>query len=221
MLDRLELERALWARGLRRIAGTDEAGRGPLAGPVVAAAAMFPEEWIERGLPGELEGLNDSKQLGEGARERFYEILTSDPRVRWAIEIVPPAVIDEINILRASLRAMAAACARLGVAPDHVLVDGNKVFGHTPPQTAVVKGDARSQSVAAASVLAKVARDRLMVAYDVEFPGYGFAVHKGYPTPAHLAALERLGPCAIHRMSFAPLRREARETDFLSSLGSG
>jgi len=219
--DRLELERALLARGCRRVAGTDEAGRGPLAGPVVAAAVMFPAEWLAQGLPAPLEELNDSKQLRESAREAFYEALTQDPRVSWAIEIVPPGVIDDINILQASLRGMAAACARLGVAPDHVLVDGNKVFGHSPPQTAVVKGDARSQSVAAASVLAKVARDRLMVAHDAEFPGYGFAIHKGYPTPAHLAALERLGPCPIHRRSFAPLRRDPRETTFLDLLRGG
>ena len=184
----------------------DEAGRGPLAGPVVAAAVIFPKAWAEAGLPDALCGLNDSKQLSEIQRERFYEFLMGCAEVEKGIASLEPGVIDEINILQATHRAMNLALGQLRPAAEHVLVDGNHVKSIVLPQTALVKGDSRSYSIAAASVLAKVTRDREMVRSDARWPGYGFAVHKGYPTPQHLAALQSQGPCPIHRKSFAPVR---------------
>ena len=204
--DRLEHERAAVARGVSLLAGLDEAGRGPLAGPVVAAAVMFPVEWLRGEFPAELAKLNDSKQLTEAQREAYFAFLTTHAEVRFAIASVDAAVIDRINILQATHRAMNDALAQLTPPPAHVLVDGLRVKSLRLPQTALVKGDARSYSIAAASVLAKVTRDRLMREFDREFPGYGFAAHKGYGTAAHLAAIARLGPCAIHRRSFAPLK---------------
>jgi ribonuclease HII len=211
--DRFRFERALRLRGIVRIAGVDEAGRGPLAGPVVAAAAILPVAWIEAGLPAALQGLDDSKQLTAAQRERFYQVLTTHPSIRFAVAAVEPAEIDRLNILRATHRAMAGAIEQLVPAPEHLLVDGLPVPGLRWPQTAVVKGDALSYSIAAASVLAKVTRDRRMIAYEQAHPGYGFAQHKGYPTPAHLDALRRLGPCPIHRRSFEPVR--ARQLELL------
>ncbi len=210
-IDRFEFERALVLRGCARIAGVDEAGRGPLAGPVVAAAVIFPPAWIDGGLPDTLAGLNDSKQLTAPQRERFFAVLTSLPEIRHAIAEADAAVIDSINILQATHQAMNAALAALTPAPAHVLVDGLEVRSLRWPQTPLVKGDSRSFSIAAASVLAKVTRDRQMLDYDRQFPGYGFAQHKGYGTAQHLAALARLGPTPIHRRSFAPLRQPAPE----------
>ena len=206
-IDRFAFERAHVAHGRVRIAGVDEAGRGPLAGPVVAAAVYFPIAWIRAGVPTELTGLNDSKQLSASQRERFFQTLTTLPEVRFAIAEADAATIDAINILQATHQAMNAALAALAPAPEHALVDGLFVASLRWPQTALVKGDARSFSIAAASVLAKVTRDRQMVAYDRQFPGYSFAQHKGYGTAQHLAALARLGPCPIHRRSFAPVRQ--------------
>lgn len=204
--DRFLPERELLAQGLTRLAGVDEAGRGPLAGPVVAAAVMFPARWFIVGIPGALRALNDSKQLTERRREAFFEILTDHREIVFALARVEPAEIDALNILQATHRAMNAALAQLRPQPQHALVDGLRVKSLIRPQTPLVRGDARSYSIAAASVLAKVTRDRLMVAADAEWPGYGFARHKGYGTPAHLAALAALGPCPLHRRSFAPLR---------------
>ena len=210
-IDRFAFERAHVAHGRVRIAGVDEAGRGPLAGPVVAAAVYFPIAWIRARVPTALTGLNDSKQLSASQRERFFQTLTTLPEVRYAIAEVDVATIDAINILQATHQAMNAALAALAPAPEHALVDGLFVASLRWPQTALVKGDARSFSIAAASVLAKVTRDRQMLAYDRQFPGYGFAQHKGYGTAQHLAALVRLGPCPIHRRSFAPVRQAERE----------
>ena len=210
-IDRFEFERALALRGCARIAGVDEAGRGPLAGPVVAAAVIFPAVWIDGGLPDALKGLNDSKQLTAGQRERFFTVLTSLREIRYAIAAADASVIDAINILQATHQAMNNALAALAPAPEHVLVDGLEVRSLRWPQTPLVKGDSRSFSIAAASVLAKVTRDRQMLDYDRQFPGYGFAQHKGYGTAQHLAALARLGPTPIHRRSFAPLRQTDRE----------
>ena len=204
-VDRLESERALLHGGLTRIAGVDEAGRGPLAGPVVAAVVSFPVEWIGDGLPADLEGLNDSKQLTCAQRDEFFETLTAG-RIQFGIGTADAGTIDAINILQATHRAMNQALAQLWPAPEHVLVDGLPVRSMRFPQTALIKGDARSFSVAAASVLAKVIRDRLMLEYDRQFPAYGFAKHKGYGTTRHLAALAEHGPCPIHRRSFAPLK---------------
>jgi ribonuclease HII len=205
-LDRLEFERDLWSRKFTSVAGVDEAGRGPLAGPVVAAAVILPATWAYGGFDERLTELNDSKQLTEAQRENFFTIITTHPDLRYAIAIVDAATIDRINILQATHRAMNEALAKLQPQPQHVLVDGRLVKSMTLPQTALVKGDSRSYSIAAASVLAKVTRDRMMLEFDAKFPGYGFAIHKGYGVPQHLAAIQKLGPCPIHRMSFAPLK---------------
>lgn len=203
--DRLEWERALWESGCRVVAGVDEAGRGPLAGPVVAAAVVLPWEWGRDGIPDPYVGLDDSKKLSARARDGFFGLLTSDPRLRFAIVEASAQVIDRINILAATHQAMNEAVGLLAPGPSHVLVDGLKVPSLRWPQTAIVGGDGRSYSIAAASVLAKVTRDRIMAEAEARHPGYGFARHKGYPTPGHLAALSRLGPCELHRRSFAPV----------------
>jgi ribonuclease HII len=201
-----EFELTLWQQGVLRVAGVDEAGRGPLAGPVVAAAAILPARWAAVGLPAELEGLNDSKQLTEAQRERFFEFLSTCGEVEFAVAQMDAAQIDAINILQATHRAMNEALAQLRPLPPHALVDGRPVRTLRVPQTALVKGDARSFSIAAASVLAKVTRDRLMRAYHVRFPQYGFDTHKGYGTAQHLAAIAKFGACPIHRLTFAPLK---------------
>jgi ribonuclease HII len=209
--DRLQFEQELWLRKFTLVAGVDEAGRGPLAGPVVAAAVILPSTWANSGLDSRLVDLNDSKQLTETQRENFFQILTTHPDLLYSIAIVDAATIDRINILQATHCAMKEALAQLQPQPQQVLVDGRPVKSMTLPQTALVKGDSRSYSIAAASVLAKVTRDRMMLEYEVKFPGYGFAVHKGYGVPQHLAAIEKLGPCPIHRMSFAPLKSKQTE----------
>jgi ribonuclease HII len=209
--DRFEFERVLWRQSVARVAGVDEAGRGPLAGPVVAAAAILPPRWSESGLPAGLAGLNDSKQLTEAQREQFFEFLTACAEIEFAIAAVDAGVIDEINILQATHRAMNDALTQLNPLPPHALVDGRPVKTLCVPQTAIVKGDARSYSIAAASVLAKVTRDRLMREFHTKFPEYGFAEHKGYGTAKHLAAIAAHGACPIHRRSFAPLKTIERE----------
>lgn len=204
--ERLHFERRLYRSGARRLAGVDEAGRGPLAGPVVAAAVILPEEWVLHGLPPDLAGLNDSKQLSPVQRERYFIELTAHPGVRFAVARVEPDEIDRLNILRATHQAMLRALRGLTPAPDHILVDGRPVPGLPATQTALIRGDTRSYSIAAASVLAKVTRDRSMIEYDRRYPAYGFGRHKGYPTPEHLARLQQYGPCPIHRRSFLPVR---------------
>jgi ribonuclease HII len=211
--NRLGFERELWAQGTTLVAGVDEAGCGPLAGPVVAGAVVFPHGWLEAGLDTRLRGLNDSKQLTEEQREKYFAVITSHPEIRFGIAVVEVEVIDQINILQAAHRAMHLALAQLEPAAQHVLVDGRPVKSLRIPNTPLVKGDARSYSIAAASVLAKVTRDRLMAAYDAQFPGYGFAEHKGYGTPQHLAAIAERGACAIHRKSFSPFRVTEVEVD--------
>ena len=207
LINSFEFEQPLWQSGVTRIAGVDEAGRGPLAGPVVAAAAILPSRWADAGLPAELAGLNDSKQLTEAQREKYFEFLTACAEIEFAIAAVDAGVIDEINILQATHRAMNDALAQLSPLPPHALVDGRPVKTLRVPQTAIVKGDARSYSIAAASVLAKVTRDRLMLEFHAQFPEYGFAEHKGYGTAKHLAAIAQHGACPIHRRSFAPLKQ--------------
>jgi len=211
LIDRFEFERALWGRRTLRVAGVDEAGRGPLAGPVVAAAAILPAKWGETGLPLELQGLNDSKQLTPLQREGFFAFLTVCGEVEYAVAQIDSVQIDEINILRATHRAMNDALAQLRPPPEHALVDGRPVKTMRVPQTAIIQGDARSYSIAAASVLAKVTRDRLMLEFDRQWPAYGFAGHKGYGTARHLAAIAAHGPCPIHRKSFAPLKPKESE----------
>ena len=197
----LRRERELWDSGLTRIAGVDEAGVGPLAGPVVAAAVVFP--------PGVgIQGVNDSKQLTPIRRaELAVEIRAT--AAACCVVAVEPDEIDRINILRASLEAMRRAVAGLGLEPEHVLVDARRIPGVTAPQEPIVKGDAKCHAIAAASILAKTERDALMLRYDAEYPGYGFAEHKGYPTESHRDAIRRLGPCRIHRMSFTLLPARA------------
>lgn len=205
---RFRYERELLARGVDLVAGVDEAGRGPLAGPVVAAAVIFPKDWVVNGLPRALWGLNDSKQLTAEEREAFFTRLTTRTEIRYAIAWSDHTLIDEINILQATFRAMNDALAKLEVRPAHVLVDGNQRSSVHWAQTPVIDGDAKSYSIAAASVLAKVTRDRMMVEYDKAWPHYGFAEHKGYSTERHLAALAQFGPCPLHRRSFAPIKPE-------------
>src|SRR3954469_4569324 len=215
---RLSHECELWQKGVSLVAGTDEAGCGPLAGPVVAAAVIFPNTWLEAGLYRKLRGLNDSKQLDPEQREKFYEIITTHPEIRYTIATVDVEMIDRINIRQAAWRAMNIALDQLQPRPEHVLVDGLRIKWLSYAQTALVDGDAKSYSIAAASVLAKVTRDRLMHEMDRMYPGYGFAEHKGYSTPRHYEAIARLGPCAIHRKSFSPFRPPApiqTDLDFL------
>ena len=210
LIDRFEFERMLWSQSVVRVAGVDEAGRGPLAGPVVAAAAILPPRWAQTGLPAELSGLNDSKQLSETQREKYFTFLTGCDEIEFGVALVSAAVIDQINILQATHRAMNDALGQLSPLPPHALVDGRPVKTLRVPQTAIVKGDARSYSIAAASVLAKVTRDRLMRELSAQFPEYGFAEHKGYGTAKHLAAIAKHGACPIHRQTFAPLKPSAQ-----------
>jgi ribonuclease HII len=186
--------------GAKIVAGIDEAGRGPLAGPVVAAAAILPENFRHKTL-------NDSKQLTEQQREEIYAELTANPEFHWAVGVSDVDVIDHYNILRATWRAMQLALDALTVRPDHALVDGLRAPLIGVTQTAIVKGDAKSFSIAAASVMAKVTRDRMMLTIHEQFPNYNFARHKGYGTPEHLAALDQYGPSPVHRRSFAPVRQ--------------
>lgn len=209
--DRFLHERSLATQGRQRIAGVDEVGRGPLAGPVVAAAVVLPPAMLRDGLPASLAGLNDSKQLTPARRERLFAALHDQGEIRFGLGQIEPDEIDRLNILRATHRAMSLALEALPETPDHLLIDGLPVPGLAGRQTALVKGDSLSFSIAAASVLAKVTRDRLMDRYDEVHPGYGFRQHKGYPTRAHLEAIRRLGPCAIHRRSFAPFRQTQLE----------
>lgn len=189
------------ARGYRTVAGVDEAGRGPLAGPVVAAAVVLPAGFSRAEI-------RDSKVLSAKAREAAFSLVTSHA-VAFAVALATPEEIDRINILQASFLAMRRAVEKLKPVPDFLFIDGNRPIpagGGTPwkeiPQEAIVSGDSRCATVSAASILAKVSRDRMMVEYDRLYPGYGFASHMGYPTRAHLAALRLLGPTPIHRKTF-------------------
>jgi len=193
----LTRERELWASGLLRIAGVDEAGVGPLAGPVVAAAVIFPQGF---GLP----GVDDSKKLTP-ERRATLAIAIRESAFAFSVALVEPDEIDRINVYQATLAAMGRAVDGLSVRPQHVLVDARRIPGCDLPQEAIIRGDAHCHAIAAASILAKTTRDALMRRYDDEFPGYGFADHKGYPTEAHRDAIRRLGPCAIHRLSFTLL----------------
>ncbi|MBV6498897.1 MAG: Ribonuclease HII [Prosthecobacter sp.] len=194
----LDHENALRAAGYRIVVGIDEAGRGPLAGPVSVAAVILPPDFDH-------DLLNDSKQLTEKRRERLYEEITMREDILWHAEMVGVEEIDRINILQATWLGMRRCAQALKPRPDAALIDGRPVRNFPIHQVALVKGDSLSHSIAAASIIAKVRRDRLMVKLADRYPGYGFEVHKGYPTPAHQAALKRLGPCPEHRRSFAPV----------------
>ena len=188
------LEQSLIEKGYTFVCGVDEAGRGPLCGPVVAAAVILP-------LGLEIEGLNDSKKLSEKKREALFNII-KEKAVAYAIAEVSPKEIDEINILNASMLAMRRAVEALPVKADFALIDGNCSRGFEIPTETVVKGDAKSYSIAAASILAKVTRDRGCIELDKEYPQYGIAKHKGYPTKDHMDAVRKYGPAPIYRMSF-------------------
>jgi len=190
-------ERDVWAAGRRRIAGIDEAGRGPLAGPITAAAVVLAEP---------VPGVNDSKLLSEKRREALFEELMAGPHA-IGVEVIEAAIIDANGIQPANYAAMAQAMGQLDPPPDFLLVDGFAIRGCSVPQNPIVKGDRRSQSIAAASIIAKVTRDRIMRELDVQYPQYGFARHKGYGTRAHIEALRQHGPCDAHRKSFAPIRK--------------
>lgn len=193
-----EPERRLHADGHAPVAGIDEAGRGPLAGPVVAAAVILPPDFPT-------DGLDDSKRLTAAARDRHYERLTGEPAVIWSVAVVEADEIDRLNILRATHEAMRRAVLALRTPARHALIDGLPVHPFPIAHTALVGGDALSLSIAAASVLAKVTRDRLMAEHACTWPAYGFDQHKGYATAAHLASLRAHGPCPIHRRSFSPV----------------
>ncbi len=198
----LELEEALMSEGWGAVAGVDEAGRGPLAGPVMAAAVILPRGFEHRFL-------DDSKKLREKLRVSLYEELTCDPRVVWASASASVEEIDEFNIWRATQMAAARALSALWSAADIALVDGRPMGGLPVPHRAVVKGDGLSLSIAAASVIAKVERDRLMADVALEYPEYGFEIHKGYGTRRHLEYLHRYGVTPIHRRSFRPVAERA------------
>jgi ribonuclease HII len=205
----LRFERECWAQGWRRVAGVDEAGRGPLAGPVVAAAVVFTREAAEAGAAGPLAGVRDSKQVAPDARERLFRLLHDLPGVEIGIGSADVEEIDRLNILRATHAAMARAVNALPSLPDHILVDGLPVRGLPCASTPIVSGDALSFSIAAASIVAKVFRDALMCELDRLYPQYGFARHKGYGTSDHIQALFEFGPSPAHRRSFRPVREAA------------
>ncbi len=194
----LRYERELWDQGLDHVAGVDEAGVAPLAGPVVAAACILPHDFKPRGI-------DDSKKLDAQEREALEPLIQREA-IAWAVGIADVSEIDRLNIYHASLLAMRRAVVALAVRPQFLLVDARKVPEIDIPQRGIVHGDALSLAIAAASILAKTFRDRLLAGLDLLHPGYGFASHKGYPTPEHFSALERLGACPIHRRSFAPVR---------------
>lgn len=186
-------------RQAARIAGVDEAGRGPLAGPVAVAAVI-----LDPAHP--IDGLADSKQLSEKRREQLFPLILQHS-LACSIVCVEAAEIDRVNILQATLLGMTRALEALAIVPTQALIDGNRLPKSLPcPARTIIGGDASETAISAASILAKVTRDHILVDYDARWPGYGFAQHKGYPSPAHLAALQRLGPCPEHRRSFAPVR---------------
>lgn len=184
-----------YSRGCNLIAGIDEAGRGPLAGPVVAACVILPKDCL-------IEGLNDSKKISEKKREKLYDEITSKA-ISWGVGIMGSNVIDDVNILNATRQAMKEAINNLSTKPDFILIDAEKrVDTNGIPYLPIVKGDALSVSIAAASIVAKVTRDRMMCEFDKEFPEYGFAKHKGYGTKIHIEAIKKHGPCMLHRNTF-------------------
>lgn len=189
-----EKENKLFDMGYTLIAGVDEAGRGPLAGDVYAAACILPADCL-------IEGLNDSKKLSEKKREKLYDEITQTA-ASWAVATASVAEIDELNILNATHLAMNRAIDKLGILPDYVLVDGNSMRGLLLPYETVIGGDALSVSIAAASILAKVSRDRYICEMAAQYPEYGFEKHKGYGTKVHVEALKQYGPCPLHRTTF-------------------
>ncbi|MEN7973806.1 MAG: ribonuclease HII [Verrucomicrobiota bacterium] len=211
MPDVLLYEKEAWASGFLRLAGIDEAGRGPLAGPVVAAALIFDPEYIKAELEPTFGRLTDSKAMTETSREEYFEILTGSEFTSIGIGVIDAEEIDRINILKATHKAMAAAAAQID--PQFALVDGLPVKGLPCDSRSIVKGDALSISISAASIIAKVTRDRILVELDAEYPEYGFARHKGYGTRRHLDALKEHGAISAHRKTFRPVA-ELNQLDF-------
>ena len=206
----LQFERQAWAQGYSRLAGVDEAGRGPLAGPVVAAAVVFERSFLEAEQYGVLLGVDDSKKLSAAQREHFCLLLAQSASLSFGVGVADVEEIDRLNILRATHLAMARALQALVPLPDYALVDGLPVKGLPCKSLAIVRGDARCLSIAAASIMAKVSRDRMMLDLDRQYPVYGFARHKGYGTRAHLEALLQHGPSPVHRSSFRPVQEAIR-----------
>jgi ribonuclease HII len=199
-----ELERRLWGEGISSIAGVDEAGRGPLAGPVIAAALIF-SPTLSSKLQQQLARLNDSKKLSLRVREELFEVITTEPKICWAVGEASVEEIGDLNILRATHLAMRRALLALQHTPEHALVDGLSVPHLPVPHTPVIGGDTLSLTIAAASVVAKVTRDRIMEELHRDFPRYGFHQHRGYATREHLARLRQYGPCQHHRRGFKPI----------------
>jgi len=193
-----DYENALLSRGVRFICGVDEVGRGPLAGPVVAGAVILNPDIM-------IDGLNDSKQLTENQREKLAVMIERNA-LAYAVHFVDPKVIDEVNIYQASKLAMIEAIKKLSIVPEHILSDAMPLQEAGVPYTAIIKGDTLSASIAAGSIIAKVARDHFMVEMANHYPGYGFEKHKGYPTKAHIEALKSLGTTPIHRKTYKPVR---------------
>lgn len=206
----LQFERQAWGQGAGFLAGVDEAGRGPLAGPVVAAAVVFDRDFLEAEQYGVLREITDSKCLSESKREELFAFLSGNSAVRFSVGESSVEEIDRINILKATHQAMARALQGLSPAPDCALVDGLPVPGLSCRSIPIVRGDSRSLSIAAASIVAKVTRDHRMLSLDTKYPSYGFSRHKGYGTKAHLQALLEHGPCPEHRLSFRPVREVIR-----------
>ncbi len=204
-------EKKLWKKGYKRVACLDEAGRGPLSGPVVAAAVMIKIPNFKFQIPKSLKEVKDSKQLTPKKREEFYRVLTNPPaggpQIEWGIGRVSEKVIDKINILEATKLAMKRAIKRFKRKPDFLILDGNFKINLSIPQKSIIKADEKVFSCAAASILAKVWRDRLMLRYHKKYPRYGFDKHKGYPTKYHFKMLKKYGPCVIHRKSFKPVEK--------------
>ena len=202
----LQVEKNLWKKGYRRVVGLDEAGRGPLAGPVMAGAVViigrsdlpiFKNFWRS-----DLRNIKDSKKLSAKKREYFYKILTKHPQIKWGIGRVSQKVIDKINILEATKLAMKRALQKFKKKPDFLILDGKMELDLPISQKSIIKADEKVFSCAAASILAKVSRDRIMMKYHKKYPRYQFNIHKGYPTKSHYRLLRRYGPCQIHRKSF-------------------
>ncbi len=200
----LSEEKKWWKKGYKRIACLDEAGRGPLAGPVTAAAVL-----LRPGLNKLLPKIKDSKKLSPKKRDEFYEILTKHGGIKWGTGVVSEKIIDRINILEATKLAMLKAIKKLKAKPDFLIIDGNFRINSQIVQRPIVKADTKVFSCIAASIIAKVTRDRIMERYDKKYPFYKFHIHKGYPTKLHLRMLKRYGPCRIHRRTFRPVRRLA------------
>ena len=198
MADKLFFEKELWAQGKKHLCGIDEAGRGPLAGPVVCAAVVFPPHYY-------LSEIDDSKKVSSQKREKLFDVICKNA-LAYHIAIIPTEKIDEINILRATLLGMKEAVENLSVKPDFLLIDGRDTISHPTEQKAIIDGDALSMTIGAASILAKVARDRLMIDLEKAYPSFSFSKHKGYGTKKHLEEIAAHGPTLCHRKSFKPVQ---------------